>query len=50
MADYASPEVAKAGETLIERELETIPNEKARELAKNYVKQIKTEGKRDFRF
>jgi len=50
MMDYASPEVAKAGNALIEKELETIPNDKARELAKNYVKQMKTEGKRDFRF
>ena len=47
--DYASPETKKIGEDLIERELETIPNEKVRRIAKEHIADIDG-GKRDFRF
>ena len=47
--DYASPETKKIGEELIERELETIPNEKVRRIAKEHIADIDG-GKRDFRF
>ncbi len=50
LVDYASPETKKVGFDLVERELERVPNEKARALAKKYVEEIKNDGKRDFRF
>ena len=49
LEDYASPETKEIGEKLIAEELEKIPNEKARALAKNYIENIHL-GKRDFRF
>ena len=50
MVDYASPEVKKTGLALIDSELETIPNEKARAVAKEHVKDILNSNRRDFRF
>ena len=47
--DYASPETKEIGEELIKRELETIPNEKVRRIAKEHIADIDG-GKRDFRF
>ena len=47
--DYASPETKKIGEELIERELETIPNDNVRRIAKEHIADIDG-GKRDFRF
>ena len=49
LEDYASPETKAVGEKLIAEELEKIPNEKARALAKDYIENIHL-GKRDFRF
>ena len=49
LEDYASPETKQIGEALICEELEKIPNEKARRLAKEYIENIHL-GKRDFRF
>ena len=49
LEDYASPETKALGEKLITEELKTIPNEKARRLATEYIENIH-EGKRDFRF
>ncbi len=49
LEDYASPETKAVGEKLIAEELEKIPNEKARALAKEYIENIHL-GKRDFRF
>ncbi len=49
LEDYASPETKALGEKLITKELKTIPNEKARRLATEYIENIH-EGKRDFRF
>ena len=50
LVDYASEETKKIGFEMIERELEKIPNEKARGIAERYVEEIKHDGKRDFRF
>lgn len=49
LMDYASPDTKKLGEELIERELENIPNPKAREVCIKNLKLIE-EGQRDFRF
>ncbi|OPJ63967.1 [FeFe] hydrogenase H-cluster radical SAM maturase HydG [Clostridium oryzae] len=49
LEDYASDVTKETGENLIAEELEKIPNEKRREIAKNYIAEIH-EGKRDFRF
>ncbi len=49
LLDYASCETRKIGEALIERELENIPNEKVRLVAKSNLENIE-KGKRDFRF
>ena len=50
LMDYASPETRAIGEKVIEKELENIPKEKVRQIAKNYIEEIKKNGKRDFRF
>ena len=47
--DYASPEVKEKAMAMIQRLLQTIPNEKARATASKYLEAI-DEGKRDFRF
>ncbi len=47
--DYASPETKEIGKKLIERELETIPNEKVRRIAREHIADIDG-GQRDFRF
>jgi len=49
LIDYASEETRAIGEKLIEKEIEKIPNDKVREIAKNNLKNIES-GKRDFRF
>ena len=49
LMDYASPETVKNGITVIKKEIEKVPNEKTRELAKRYIEEIEN-GKRDFRF
>lgn len=49
MRDYASPEVKRKGEAMIEKLLTDIPNEKARSTARKYLAAI-NEGKSDFRF
>ncbi len=50
LMDYASPETREVGEKLIKAELNNIPKEKVRAIAENYLREIETEGKRDFRF
>ena len=50
LVDYASPETRKIGEELIEKELDNIPKDKVRQIAKDYLVEIEKEGKRDFRF
>ncbi|MEE0872381.1 MAG: [FeFe] hydrogenase H-cluster radical SAM maturase HydG [Ruminococcus sp.] len=50
LMDYASPETRAIGEKMIERELQNIPKEKMRKIAADYIREIKQNGKRDFRF
>lgn len=50
LTDYASPETKVVGERLIEKEMQTIPNEGVKGIVKEYLKAIETEGRRDFRF
>ncbi len=47
--DYASPETKAIGEEMIAQELENIPNEKTRSIAKGYIEKL-AHGERDFRF
>ncbi len=49
LEDYASEDTRKKGVSLIQKEVEGIPNPKIREIAIRNLKEI-TEGKRDFRF
>ena len=49
LCDYASADTIRAGNEMILRELEKIPNEKARKIAKENVEKISM-GERDFRF
>ena len=49
LIDYASPETRKIGEALITRELENIPKEKVKQIAKDNLAKIES-GIRDFRF
>lgn len=50
LEDYASDDTKKTGYELIEKELEKIPNEKVKRIAKEHIEDIKNAGKRDFRF
>lgn len=50
LVDYASEETKKKGFEMIEKELEKIPNEKVREIAKAHIEDIKKSNARDFRF
>ena len=47
--DYASEDTRKKGIALMQTEVEKIPNEKVRSIAKEYISAIDG-GKRDFRF
>ena len=49
LVDYASEDTRKIGDELIARELATIPNEKVRAKATEYIDNI-IHGQRDFRF
>ncbi len=50
LVDYASEETKKIGFELIEKELQKVPNPKAREIAIQNVEDIKASNRRDFRF
>ncbi len=50
LIDYASEETRKVGFELIDRELEKIPNEKVKAIAKKNIEDIKNSNRRDFRF
>jgi 2-iminoacetate synthase len=50
LVDYASPETQKVGFALIEKELEKIPGEKVKAIAKQNIEDIKNSNRRDFRF
>jgi 2-iminoacetate synthase len=49
LEDYASADTQKSGEALIAKEVEKIPNEKVKSVAKEHLRELKA-GKRDFRF
>ncbi|MBQ6708559.1 MAG: [Clostridia bacterium] len=49
LEDYASEDTRRKGEAVIEKELENIPSEKVKGIAKGYIDNIRL-GKRDFRF
>ncbi len=49
LEDYASDDTKEKGESLIEREIQKVTNEKVKTIAKDYLVQVH-EGKRDFRF
>jgi 2-iminoacetate synthase len=49
LEDYATPETKAKGDAIIAQELNTIPNEKVREVARQHITDI-SNGKRDFRF
>lgn len=49
LEDYASDDTKKNGEVLINEEVEKIPNEKVKAMAKEHLEELK-EGRRDFRF
>ena len=50
LIDYASEETQKIGFELIDSELEKIPNEKVKRIAKENIEAIKSSNRRDFRF
>ena len=50
LIDYASEETRKIGFELIDQELEKIPNEKVKAIAKDNIEAIKSSNRRDFRF
>jgi 2-iminoacetate synthase len=49
LEDYASPEVQEAGEEMIAKELETIPNPRVKVVAMRHLNDLHN-GQRDFRF
>ena len=50
LIDYASDETKRVGFELIDRELNKIPKDKVREIARENIEAIKTSNRRDFRF
>ncbi len=50
LVDYASEETKKIGFELIEKELEKIPGDKVKAIAKENIEAIKNSNRRDFRF
>ncbi len=50
LEDYASPETKAVGYAMVERELQRIPKEKVRAIAKDHIEAIKSSNRRDFRF
>ncbi len=50
LVDYASEETKKVGFELIEKELDKIPTDKVRDIAKKNIEDIKNSNRRDFRF
>lgn len=49
LEDYASEDTKRIGEELIVREIEKVPREKTREIARRHLEEI-ANGQRDFRF
>lgn len=49
LEDYASEDIKKKGEKVIQKEINKIPNEKVKEVANKHLKELNN-GMRDFRF
>ena len=50
LVDYASEETKRLGYQMIDRELENIPKENVRKIARENIEAIKNSNRRDFRF
>ncbi len=50
LVDYAKPKTQELGWKVIEKELEKIPKDKVREIARDNIEAIKNSNRRDFRF
>ena len=50
LVDYASDRTKEIGFDMVEKELERIPKEKVRQIAKDNIDDIKNSNRRDFRF
>ena len=50
LEDYASEETKRVGYELIERELQKIPKEKVRQIARQNIEAVRASNRRDFRF
>ena len=50
LEDYASPETKEIGYAMIEKELEKIPRERTKEIARQNIADIRSSNRRDFRF
>ena len=50
LEDYADPETKRIGYEMVARELERIPREKVREIARANIEDIRHSNRRDFRF
>lgn len=50
LEDYAAPATKEAGEKLILKEIQNIPDEKVKERVLQYLDEMENGGKRDFRF
>ena len=50
LTDYASEETKEVGEHLIEKEVQTIPKEKVRQIVVENLRAIEQDNRRDFRF
>lgn len=50
LVDYASDQTRKIGFDMVQRELEKIPNDKVKEIARQHIAEIRASNRRDFRF
>ena len=50
LMDYASPETKAIGDRLIDREIQNVPNPKARAVVEENLRLIREDNRRDFRF
>ncbi|MBQ0059873.1 MAG: [FeFe] hydrogenase H-cluster radical SAM maturase HydG [Lachnospiraceae bacterium] len=50
LEDYASPATKEVGYKMVEDELQNIPKEKVRAIAKQHIEDIRNNNQRDFRF
>ena len=50
LEDYATEETKKIGYELIQKELEKIPTDKVKAIAKQNIDDIRSSNRRDFRF